>query len=483
MEINDLFNQFLFHCKCIDVRGHAYWSQNTESRFHQTTETTKFQKSAAAMLYWPVFIMSICSLTTGAISSVMSQYSKNLTWPQHFKIGLLAPWNASFDDYSALTSASAVSIAIEAIQKDPTLSDKMVFSVVTKDSGCLSKKAAGNAVKLFIEDNIDVFIGPPCSTACRPAAELASYWNKPIISWVATDPDFNDRKTFSTLGRILGPFSKMGSFMLEVFKQYNWKRVVVISSNYFVWSDAGRAIRMVFEQNNVTIAYSSDFDRLPPTSYITRVLLKAKEEGRIIILVVPKEDRRRFMLRAHDLGMTKGEFVFYTIELLPDENVLNPEDVWAGNDERDRQAMQAFQAVFHVTLAALSNSEVNEFRKEVARRMRLPPWNEYVSKYVDVWEMLDFPMGDKYSPFLYDAIRLYAISLNETIVKGMDFRSGEDIQANMKAKVFDGMTGRIVLDDIADREPDYWITDMSPNGTFIRIAEVLNGDLGERVSY
>ena len=25
-------------------------------------------------------------------------------------------------------------------------------------------------------------------TACRPAAELASYWNKPIVSWVATDP-------------------------------------------------------------------------------------------------------------------------------------------------------------------------------------------------------------------------------------------------------------------------------------------------------
>jgi len=27
-----------------------------------------------------------------------------------------------------------------------------------------------------------------CHTACRPAAELASFWNKPIISWVATDP-------------------------------------------------------------------------------------------------------------------------------------------------------------------------------------------------------------------------------------------------------------------------------------------------------
>ena len=47
---------------------------------------------------------------------------------------------------------------------------------------------------------------PYHTTACRPAAEMASYWNKPIISWVATDPDFNDKDTYTTLGRTLGPF-------------------------------------------------------------------------------------------------------------------------------------------------------------------------------------------------------------------------------------------------------------------------------------
>ena len=38
------------------------------------------------------------------------------------------------------------------------------------------------------------------------------------------------------------------------------------------------------------------------------------------------------------------------------------------------------------------------------------------------------------------------------------------------------MTGMIVLDDKGDREPDYWVTDMAENGTFIKIAEVLNTD-------
>ena len=34
---------------------------------------------------------------------------------EHFKIGFLAPWIAAFDDFSALTSASAVSIALEPV--------------------------------------------------------------------------------------------------------------------------------------------------------------------------------------------------------------------------------------------------------------------------------------------------------------------------------------------------------------------------------
>ena len=68
----------------------------------------------------------------------------------------------------------------------------------------------------------------------------------------------------------------------------------------------------------------------------------------VVLLIVPKEDRRRFMMMAWELGMTKGEYVFYTIEMLPEENVLNPQDVWASNDGQNVVAKQAFEAVFHV---------------------------------------------------------------------------------------------------------------------------------------
>ena len=68
----------------------------------------------------------------------------------------------------------------------------------------------------------------------------------------------------------------------------------------------------------------------------------------VVLLIVPKEDRRRFMMKAWEFGMTNGEYVFYTIEMLPEENVLNPEDVWASNDGQNDIAKKAFEAVFHV---------------------------------------------------------------------------------------------------------------------------------------
>jgi len=52
----------------------------------------------------------------------------------------------------------------------------------------------------------------------------------------------------------------------------------------------------------------------------------------------------------------------------------------------------------------------------------------------------------------------------------------------MCVRLNEGITGKVILDEFADREPDYWITDMAPNGSFIKIAEVINIDLKTRVS-
>jgi len=60
-----------------------------------------------------------------------------------------------------------------------------------------------------------------------------------------------------------------------------------------------------------------------------------------------------------------------------------------------------------------------------------------VRAYVCV-QMMNFAYGDKYAAFLHDAVMLYAIALNETIAKGLDYRSGVVVANQMSNRLFSG---------------------------------------------
>ena len=47
-------------------------------------------------------------------------------------------------------------------------------------------------------------------------------------------------------------------------------------------------------------------------------------------------------------------------------------------------------------------------------------------------------MGDKFAAFLYDAVMLYAVAVNETLAMGWDPRSGQNVALKMRGKTFQG---------------------------------------------
>ena len=52
--------------------------------------------------------------------------------------------------------------------------------------------------------------------------------------------------------------------------------------------------------------------------------------------------------------------------------------------------------------------------------------------------MTEFSMGDKFSPFLHDAVILYAIAINESLNRGLNPKDGLTLAKHMKQKVFMG---------------------------------------------
>lgn len=76
-----------------------------------------------------------------------------------------------------------------------------------------------------------------CCVACKLVAGLASSFNIPMITWVATDPELNNKEKYATLGQLLDPTSRLPAFLLKVFALYNWKRIALIRLVQFIVVD------------------------------------------------------------------------------------------------------------------------------------------------------------------------------------------------------------------------------------------------------
>lgn len=47
---------------------------------------------------------------------------------------------------------------------------------------CSGARAPGLAADMHFKDDVIAFIGPACAFALEPVAQLAAYWNTPIIT-------------------------------------------------------------------------------------------------------------------------------------------------------------------------------------------------------------------------------------------------------------------------------------------------------------
>jgi len=74
------------------------------------------------------------------------------------------------------------------------------YSFISLDSGCSSKVTTGNIVRLFVEDKVDAFIGPPCSSGLPPQL-LTAFISKTMqqldgyIVWNADNAIFGSKRS------------------------------------------------------------------------------------------------------------------------------------------------------------------------------------------------------------------------------------------------------------------------------------------------
>lgn len=113
-----------------------------------------------------------------------------------------------------------------------------------------------------------------------PVAQLASFWNKPIIGWVSTNKELDNKNVHSTLVRTLGPVYKISVLLKEMFKKYNWRMCALISTK----TDGSRSIRDAiieeFFTSSIDIVELLEVNEQEEEKAIKRAYHKIKSEAR-----------------------------------------------------------------------------------------------------------------------------------------------------------------------------------------------------------
>ncbi|CAH3159682.1 unnamed protein product [Porites lobata] len=376
------------------------------------------------------------------------------------KIGVLLPMTGYWP--IGKTSASAITIAVDRINRNPNLLPGYNMTFLWNDSMCLAAEGLNQAVEFKIS-GVDAIIGDGCDIICEPAAILAASWNLPMVSWGCESSKLSEKTIYPSFARTVGSFSKMGDLFLSVFQYFHWNSIGILASTESIWQLAMTGLMKVFLQNDIDIRYlrtlSPGHVLVTEREEYNSILSRAKETARIFVILCYGGDMRALMLQALDFGMLNGDYAFLTVNLLPSAAIGN--NTFMGNDGRDAEAALAFRGILSIHVREPTTTLWQSFKEEVREKMNAFPF------YI---KLDDSEQVEVYAGAIYDAIYLYANALNETLAAGGSKKDGRAIVQRMLNREFEGASGLVRMDSSGDREPDYSLK-YYVNGSFQGIAD------------
>ncbi|XP_006814974.2 atrial natriuretic peptide receptor 1-like [Saccoglossus kowalevskii] len=154
------------------------------------------------------------------------------------------------------------------------------------------------------------------------------------------------------------------------------------------------------------------------------------------------------MLMVYDKGyLSRGEYMFIVVEPWNFGSYEGTTWQWA-DDGRDDDVAKAYESLLVVERINFEDDTYKAFAEEVKEKFKEPPW---------YYNMTDVSSVGSLSAYLYDAIILYALTLQRVVSNGGNPYNGTNFLREMQHIDFYGISGRVTIDKNGDRNQDFWL--------------------------
>uniref|UniRef100_A0A182QDM9 Receptor ligand binding region domain-containing protein n=1 Tax=Anopheles farauti TaxID=69004 RepID=A0A182QDM9_9DIPT len=344
----------------------------------------------------------------------------------------------------------AIDLALELVNQSLMKMHNVRLSKVQRSyASCSGSKSPGLAADMHFKHSVIAFIGPACAFALEPVAQLADYWNTPIITGMGDQGMFKDKSRYQTLTRMSYCQCRLKLVFSSIFRQFGWRHIALIIDRSDLFSlTVGKNLEYGLKDEDL-LKFVRELDGNDEED-IDSYLKDASMYARVIILSVRGSLVRKFMLSALALGMTRGEFTFLDVEIF--QSSYWGDHYWELGDEDDFKARKSYEALLRVSLLQPTSPTYQYFAEKVRTRAK----RDYNYTFVED-EEVNFFIGA-----FFDGVYLLGMALNDTLIEGGDIRDGTAITRKMWGRDFEGITGHVRIDDNGDRDADYSILDLDP---------------------
>ncbi|XP_072523631.1 guanylate cyclase 2G [Salminus brasiliensis] len=412
--------------------------------------------------WWALIFLSFTTLTNFACSQTNSN---------RLLVGFQAPRNASYP-FSVQKLGSAVQIAIDKINSDPSFLENYTLDFVYVDTDCNAKVSLGAFIDQMWQENISALFGPPCPEEAEVTGLIASTWNIPMFGFVGQTPKMDNALVYDTYVKIVPPLKRVGEILLKTLEFFGWQHVGVIGggSDSNTWDKVDALWKSVEQQlqAKVTVTASIKFDPSDP-QLTHRNIQHISKVARVIIVLSNAEDSTKLVMEAERQGLMKGEYVFLLVQQF--EVSGNVDNLWKRAISDNRQtALKAFDMVFVIAEKSYEGYDYYDFFERVYEKLKGAPFYSNLSSEREV---------SPYSSYLHDAVLLYAMGLKAVLKDGKNPRNGREVLQSLRDKNsirFYGASGLVHFDEYGDRNTDYSVYDLQMSDNDMKFVPVLNFD-------
>ncbi|KAL5020120.1 hypothetical protein ScPMuIL_003012 [Solemya velum] len=335
---------------------------------------------------------------------------------------------------------------------------QFVDSFIKNDPyACKVEDIGAMTAALYYEQKMNGIIGPGCSASVEIIGLMAATWNLPMLSPLASKSSLANKNLYKTLTRMASDYKAFGNFFVSFFGHFNWTDISIIHDQSHTIVDTILSnFQEIFEDHGIT---STSVVYRPGMSY-QDVLKVASRTARVFLFVTYPDTFRHFMVEAHKLDMTGGDYAMISIrhfEMYGRGDQLLPFE----GDSLDATLEQASECVLIADRWRQSGPTFEAYSKLMKQQ----------SKDVYNYTYGDQPIMRVLQEYT-NAFTVLANALKKTIDDGEDIFDGRNVMKHMWDVALQGVTRMVVIDDNGDRGEDFTVYDFH-NGEYKLVAENL----------